>query len=196
MSFESTLREVRTFNWCHFSSGWGRRQLAGTGSWIIKKYIMWEGWRRGSSSVLTSVPVTLTCPNEAPAPHIIHPGPRYGRFAFCYKHSFVRTPELDGGQVAILSEANPHPKLREQLLKCCPHPALPEGPQVTQPSSWDAEFSQNSQNLHKEPTLGFFPSHHPFHPGAPTRNYFRSHSRALRSALPRTPRRWAEPRGG
>lgn len=96
VSFKITLREVRPFKWCHFSSGWGRRQPSGTGSWIIKKYIMWEGWRRGSSSVLTSVPVTLVCPNEAVAPHNIHPWPRYGRFVFCSKHSFVKTRSLTG----------------------------------------------------------------------------------------------------
>lgn len=32
----------------------------------------------------------------------------------------------------------------EQFLKCSLYPPLPEGPQVTEPSSWDGEFSQAS----------------------------------------------------
>lgn len=88
---------------------------------------MWEGWTR-VSSVLTPVSVTLSWmwgPTRDPAvPYLLRSSVRLladlrGSFRWCW------------------------PRLR-QLLKCSLYPPLPEGPQVTQPSCWDEEFSQAS----------------------------------------------------
>lgn len=71
----------------------------------------------------------------------------------------------------------PRCKIAEQLLKSSLYPPLPEGIQVTEPSSWDGQFSQAS-NL---PTTSFrhfwFPPRHRFYLKSWLRNIFAPRAR-------------------
>lgn len=104
---------------------------------------MWEGWTR-VSSVLTPVSVTLSWmwPNEAQQ--------EIWLFPICSTHpsecSLIRRAQFH--------RASRDSKIAEQLLKHSLYPPLPEGPQVTEPSSWDGEFSQDS-NLPTTPSGHF-----------------------------------------